>query len=150
MKIGTFLISEQNEVDYCGEEPSMSPRGPVQHQHSQPAMHVTNSGFPVSSGPSGLTTAGQGVRSEQCDHQSKNSVFSNALSSPLRQSLQQYHITRGGYCPNSGVPLGNGVNGVRNNESTFLHNQSRDSSALSSNDSAMDMHADSPAHESSY
>lgn len=123
----------------------MSPRAPVQHQHAQPAMHVTNSGFPVSSGSSGLTTAGQGIRSD--DQQSKNSVFSNALSSPLRQSLQQYHITRGGYCPNSGLPLGNGV---RNNEPSFLHNQSRDSSALSSNDSAMDMHADSPAHESSY
>ncbi|XP_062157550.1 uncharacterized protein LOC133865202 isoform X2 [Alnus glutinosa] len=135
----------QNELDYCGEEPSMSPRAPVQHQHAQPAMHVTNSGFPVSSGSSGPTTAGQGIRSD--DQQSKNSVFSNALSSPLRQSLQQYHITRGGYCPNSGLPLGNGM---RNNEPSFLHNQSRDSSALSSNDSAMDMHADSPAHESSY
>lgn len=125
----------------------MSPRAPVQHQQSQPAMHVTNSGFPVSSGSSGLTAAGQGIRSEHCDQQPKNSVFSNALSSPLRQSLQQYHITRGGYCPNVGLPLGNGV---RNNEPTFLNNQSRDSSALSSNDSAMDMHADSPAHESSY
>jgi len=136
----------QNELDYCAEESSMSPRAPVQHQQSQPAVHVTNSGFPVSSGSSGLTVtaAGQGIRSEHCDQQPKNSVFSNALSSPLRQSLQQYHITRGGYCPNGGLPLGNGV---RNNSEP---NQSRDSSALSSNDSAMDMHADSPAHESSY
>ncbi|XP_040998374.1 uncharacterized protein LOC121244383 [Juglans microcarpa x Juglans regia] len=134
----------QNELDYSGEEPSMSPRAPVQqhHQQSQPAMQ----GFQASSVSTGLTTAGQGaattagqgIRSEHCDHQSKNSVFSNALSSPLRQSLQHYHITRGGYSPN------------RNTEPTFLHNQSRDSSALSSNDSAMDMHADSPAHESTY
>ncbi|KAK7851643.1 hypothetical protein CFP56_041503, partial [Quercus suber] len=79
----------QNELDYCGEEPSMSPRVP------------------------------------------------------------HYHITRGGYCPNGGLPLGNGA---RNNEPTIINNQSRDSSALSlsSNDSAMDMHADSPAHEFIY
>lgn len=137
----------QNELDYCGEEPSMSPRAQVQHQHSQPAMHVSNLGFPVSSGSSGVTTAGQGIRSEQCDQQPKNSVFSNALSSPLRQSLQHYHIARGDYCPNGGLPLGNGT---RNNEPAFLQHQNRDSSALSSNDSAMDMHADSPANDSIY
>ncbi|GMY29503.1 holocarboxylase synthetase [Fagus crenata] len=137
----------QNELDYCGEEPSMSPRAPVQHQHSQPVTNFMNSGFPVSTGSSCPTTAGQGIRSEHCDHQSKNSVFSNALSSPVRQSLQHYHITRGGYCPNSGLPLGNGA---RNSELTFLHNQSRDSTAPSSNDSAMDMHADSPAQEFIY
>ncbi|XP_050269343.1 uncharacterized protein LOC126713598 isoform X2 [Quercus robur] len=139
----------QNELDYCGEEPSMSPRVPVQHQYSQPVTNFMNSGFPISSGSSCPTTAVQGIRSEHCDQQSKNSVFSNALSSPVRQSLQHYHITRGGYCPNGGLPLGNGA---RNNEPTIINNQSRDSSALnlSSNDSAMDMHADSPAHEFIY
>ncbi|KAM4131245.1 hypothetical protein ACJW30_01G163000 [Castanea mollissima] len=139
----------QNELDYCGEEPSMSPRVPVQHQYSQPVTNFMNSGFTISSGPSCPTTAGQGIRSEHCDQQSKNSVFSNALSSPVRQSLQHYHITRGGYCPSGGLPLGNGA---RYNEPTIINNQSRDSSALSlsSNDSAMDMHADSPAHEFIY
>jgi len=139
----------QNELDYCGEEPSMSPRVPVQHQYSQPVTNFMNSGFPISSGSSCPTTAVQGIRSEHCDQQSKNSVFSNALSSPVRQSLQHYHITRGGYCPNGGLPLGNGA---RNNEPTIINNQSRDSSSLSlsSNDSAMDMHADSPAHEFIY
>jgi len=139
----------QNELDYCGEEPSMSPRVPVQHQYSQPVTNFMNSVFPISSGSSCPTTAVQGIRSEHCDQQSKNSVFSNALSSPVRQSLQHYHITRGGYCPNGGLPLGNGA---RNNEPTIINNQSRDSSALnlSSNDSAMDMHADSPAHEFIY
>lgn len=127
----------------------MSPRVQVQHQYSQPVTNFMNSGFPISSGSSCPTTAGQGIRSEHCDQQSKNSVFSNALSSPVRQSLQHYHITRGGYCPSGGLPLGNGT---RNNEPTIINNQSRDSSALSlsSNDSAMDMHADSPAHEFIY
>ncbi|KAK9270142.1 hypothetical protein L1049_025718 [Liquidambar formosana] len=142
-----ILAYIQNELDYCGEEPSMSPRAPVQHQYSQPTVHYTNSGFLVSSGSSGPTTAGHGTRSEHCDHQSKNLVFSNALSSPVRRSLQNYHLDQGSYCPNSGPPSGNGT---RNNESNFLTHQNRDSNPLNSNDSSMDMHSDSPGHDSTY
>ncbi|WJX71222.1 hypothetical protein P8452_55237 [Trifolium repens] len=112
----------QNELDYCGEEPSMSPRAPPQNQQPQPMMPATS--FPVSSGSSGQTIAGQGLRSDYSENQPKNSVFSNALSSPVRQNLQLYQIGEGG-------------------NPSFLHNQSRDSNAVSSNnDSAMDMHAD--------
>ncbi|GMH31629.1 hypothetical protein Nepgr_033473 [Nepenthes gracilis] len=136
-----ILTYLQNELDYCGDEPSMSPRAPVQHQHSQPPMHITSSGL-VSSGSSGLMTAAHSARSEHFDNQTKNSVFSNALSSPVRRTLQHYHLTRDG-----GPPLGNGC---RNNDTNFLHPQSRDSNPLSSNDSAMDMHADSPGPESNY
>ncbi|BBH08969.1 hypothetical protein PRUPE_8G040300 [Prunus persica] len=144
MDIVSYL---QNELDYCGEEqPSMSPRVPLQHQHLQPTVHFTNSGFPVSSGSSGPTNTGQGIRSEQCDHQSKNSVFSNALSSPVRQSLQHYHISQDGYYPGAGLPSGNGA---RNNEPSFLH-PNRDANPPSSNDTSMDMHADSPGHDSTY
>lgn len=103
----------------------MSPRAPLQHQQS-------------TSGSSGQTILGQGLRSEQCDNQSKNSVFSNALSSPVRRSLQHYQIGEGGCYP-SGLSMGNGN---RNTESSFLHQQSRDSTGFSANDSVMDMHAD--------
>ncbi|KAA8546601.1 hypothetical protein F0562_002660 [Nyssa sinensis] len=123
----------QAELDNHGEEPSMSPRAPLQNQHSQPTMHFTNSGYLVSSGSSGAPTAGQGLRSEHY-------VFSNALSSPVRRSLQNYHVAPGGYYSNSVQPS---TNGTRNNES-------RDSNPLNSNDSSMDMHADSPGHESTY
>uniref|UniRef100_K7N3Z0 Uncharacterized protein n=1 Tax=Glycine max TaxID=3847 RepID=K7N3Z0_SOYBN len=122
----------QNELDYCGEEPCMSPRAPQHQQQSQPVMQVTGSGFPVTSGFSGQTIVGQGLRSEHCDKQSKNYVFSNASSNPVRQ------IGEGGYHP-SGLSMGN-VN--RSIEPNLLHQQSRDSAAFSSNDSAMDMHAD--------
>ncbi|KAK2420794.1 hypothetical protein QL285_031490 [Trifolium repens] len=112
----------QNELDYCGEEPSMSPRAPPQNQQPQPMMPATS--FPVSSGSSGQTIAGQGLRSDYSENQPKNSVFSNALSSPVRRNLQLYQVGEGG-------------------NPSFLHNQSRDSNAVSSNnDSAMDMHAD--------
>ncbi|OMO98643.1 hypothetical protein COLO4_13789 [Corchorus olitorius] len=124
----------------------MSPRAPNQQQNTQPTMQFINNSFMVSSGSSGQA-AGRGTRPEHCEQQSKNSVFSNALSSPVRQSLQHYHISQGGYCPNGGLPSGNGA---RNNESNFLQHQTRDSNPLSSNDSSMDMHADSPSHESTY
>lgn len=125
----------QNELDYCGEEPSMSPRAPLQHQ-SQAALHVPS--FPVTSASSGQTIAAQGLRSDHCENQSKNSVFSNALSSPVRRSLQHYQIGEGG-CYTNGLSMGNGN---WNTEPGFLHQQSRDSNAMSSNDSNMDMHAD--------
>lgn len=132
------FILLQNELDYCAEEPSMSPRVPLQHQMSQPTMHVPSSGFPVTSASSAQTIAAHGLRSEQCENQSKNSVFSNALSSPVRRSLQHYQIGEGG-CLSNSLSVGSGN---RNPERGFLHQQGRDSSALSSNDSAMDMHAD--------
>ncbi|KAI5597354.1 hypothetical protein BDE02_02G060300 [Populus trichocarpa] len=136
-RVTTFDIINylQNELDYCGEEPSMSPRTPHQHQNSQP-IPSTNSTFLVSSGSSGLPATGQGTRSEHCDQQSKNTVFSNALSSPVRRSLQNYHIAQGGYCPPGGSLSGNGT---RASEPNFLQNHNRDPNLPSSNDSSMDI-----------
>ncbi|KAL5560237.1 hypothetical protein UlMin_036448 [Ulmus minor] len=134
----------QHELDYCGEEPSMSSRVSVQQQQTQAPMAIMNSGFPVSSGSPLSANAGQGIRSEQSENQSKNSVFSNALSSPVRRSLQHYHLVQGGYYQNSGLPLGNGI---RNNEPNFLNHLNRDYNLPSSNDTSMDMHAESP-HDS--
>ncbi|KAF6146381.1 hypothetical protein GIB67_020475 [Kingdonia uniflora] len=120
----------QNELDYSGEEPSMSPRPPSTH---------------VSSGSFGPGAIGQIPRPGHPDHQAKNSVFSNALSSPVRRSLQNYHIEQGGgggggYYTNNPPPPG-----PRNNES----NSQRETNSISSNDSSMDMH-ESPGHDSSY
>lgn len=118
----------------------MSPRLAVQHQHSQAVLN--NSGLPFSSIPYAPSTVGPGVRSGQPDHQAKNSVFSNALSSPVRRSLQHYHLTQGGYQ----MPPGNGPrNGDTNNAH---HQQNRDANSPSSD--SMDMHADSPGHEFTY
>ncbi|RDX70593.1 hypothetical protein CR513_50151, partial [Mucuna pruriens] len=119
----------QNELDYCGEEPCMSPRASQQHQLSQPVMHVNGSGFPVTTGLSGQTTVG---RYEHCDNQSKNSVFSSASSNPVCQIGEE-----GNY--SNGLSMGNGN---LSTEPSFLRQQSQDSAAFSSNDSAMDMHAD--------
>jgi len=135
LKLSNAVVMMQNELDYCGEEPSMSPRTPHQHQNSQP-IPSTNSTFLVSSGSSGLPATGQGTRSEHCDQQSKNTVFSNALSSPVRRSLQNYHIAQGGYCPPGGSLSGNGT---RASEPNFLQNHNRDPNLPSSNDSSMDI-----------
>ncbi|KAF2297518.1 hypothetical protein GH714_024919 [Hevea brasiliensis] len=85
---------------------------------------------------SGPITAGQGTRTEHCDQQPKNSVFSNALSSPVRRSLQNYHIAQDSYYPPGGPPSGNGT---RSNEPNFLQHQNRDPNPVSSNDSSMDI-----------
>lgn len=126
------------------EDPPVSPRLPHQHQHqhTQTTMHVTNSGAPVSSNSFGPAAVGTGFRFGNFDQQPKNNVFSNALSSPVRRSLQNYHLAQGSYYSNNVMSAGNGP---RNSET-----QTRDSNPLSSNDSSMDMHADSPGHESSY
>lgn len=122
----------QNEIDYGGEDASASPRFQFPHQHSQSTMHSTNTSNQPPSGFSAQPTAGSAFRSSHSD-QSKNSVFSNALSSPVRRSLQTYHLAQGG-----GSYYANG--GGRSNE------LNRESNSPSPNDS--DMHSDSPPHES--
>ncbi|KAL9323855.1 hypothetical protein ACSQ67_008712 [Phaseolus vulgaris] len=139
-RVGTVDVLNyiQSELDYC-EEPSMSPRAPLQHHQSQPTMHVPSLGFPVISASFGQTIAAQGLRAEPGENQPKNCVFSNALSSPIRQSLQHYQISEGG-CYSNGPSMGG--NGNRNTELGFLPQEGRESVVVSSNDSAMDMHAD--------
>ncbi|XP_019174640.1 PREDICTED: uncharacterized protein LOC109170126 [Ipomoea nil] len=134
----------QSELNNYGEEQSMSPRPPFQNPHSQP-MPVANSGFPVSLGSTGVPSAGQGIRPDHYDQQPKNYVFSNALSSPVRRSLQNYHIAQGDYYANEGPT----ANGIKHDEPNFqVHN--RDSNGYNSNDASMDMHAESPVHEAPY
>lgn len=108
----------QNELDYGGE-------GPHQQHSQQPTMHSNMNLSPhLSAGSFGQATVGAGgghhLRSVHTDHQVKNSVFSNALSSPVRRSLQHYQLSQ--------VAFQNS----------------------SSNDSNMEMHADSPDHDSAY
>ncbi|XP_047181640.1 uncharacterized protein LOC124848065 isoform X2 [Vigna umbellata] len=86
----------QNELEYGGEEAPVSPRQPMHQQNSQTAMHA-NFGGSTPSNAFGATVAGQGIRAGQPDQQAKNSVFSNALSSPIRRSLQPYHLAQGSF-----------------------------------------------------
>lgn len=129
------MISLQAELDHHGDEPSLSPTTPA---HSQP-MLFPNSGSLVSSGASGAPASAIGFRSEPGDQQPKNYVFSNALSSPVRRSLQNYHISQGGYFQNNAQP---NLSGNRNGESGFTQQQNRDPNLANAGDSFMDMHAD--------
>ncbi|GMY11216.1 putative S-acyltransferase [Fagus crenata] len=144
---GDIVAYLQNELEYGTDEPPMSPRLPFQNQHAQNAMHSTNLGAVVSSSPFGPATVGQGVRSGQSDNQGKNTVFSNALSSPVRRSLQSYHLTQVGCHSNNTMSSGNGP---RNNETNYAHHQNRDNTNSPSSNDCMDMHADSPGHDFPY
>lgn len=118
----------------------MSPRLQFQHQHShlQTTLHFTNLSVQQPSGFFGQAAVGLAPRPSHSD-QVKNSVFSNALSSPVRRSLQPYHLAQGSDYHASGyLPTGNGA---RNHEVNSL-SQNREP------DSSMDMHSDSPTHES--
>ncbi|XP_057775373.1 uncharacterized protein LOC130994341 isoform X1 [Salvia miltiorrhiza] len=132
---GDILAYVQNELDFGMEETPSLPL--LNQQPSQTAMLSTQTGIPVSNvfGPS---AAGQGLRSGNSD-QTKNTVFSNALSSPVRRSLQHYHLSQGGQYGN---------NATRSNDCSG--NQTRDPNPPSSNDTSMEMHADSPGHDSPY
>lgn len=108
----------QNELDYGGDEVSMSPVSQNQ-QHNQ--LSVTNT--QTSSGVVGPAAIGQGPRPVHSD-QNKNSVFSNALSSPVRRSLQPFHIAQGGYySANSASQVGNGGRRTGLTGSTTDHDQ---------------------------
>ncbi|KAK1435504.1 hypothetical protein QVD17_01269 [Tagetes erecta] len=95
------------ELELSVEDPPIAPRTLQQNQQHAP---ITNP-F-ISSGSS------SGAHGDQAF---KNSNVSNALSSPVRWSLQNYHISQEGY-------------GVKNND----------------HDYSMDMQADSTGHDSAH
>ncbi|XVE83266.1 hypothetical protein DITRI_Ditri16bG0074000 [Diplodiscus trichospermus] len=130
----------QNELEYGAEESPVSPRLSLQQHHPQTATQMNTLSAPFSSTPISPATTTQGVRSG--DYQAKNSVFSNALSSPVRRSLQHYHSVQGSYHSNNVL---SSANGPRNNENN-IHQQNREASSPSAND-CMDMHADSPGRD---
>ncbi|KAJ8492989.1 hypothetical protein OPV22_014710 [Ensete ventricosum] len=139
--VADIVTHIQSEMDYAGEDALVSPRSsPFQHQST---MHVTNSGTQPTYGIFGQPMAGLAPRIGHFD-QAKSSVFSNALSSPVRRSLQPYHIAQGGGF------YGNGVLPTGNAESRSHHdpNENRGTNSLGSNDSSMDIHTDSLPHES--
>lgn len=138
----SLLFVLQHELEYGGDDGAMSPRYQAPNQHPpHSTIHSTNSNVHTPSGSLGQATVGHGSRAGHID-QAKNSFFSNALSSPIRRSLQSYHLSQGseGY-PDGASPA---ENGSRNPESNSF-NQTKDPG---SNDSSMDMHSDSPAHDS--
>ncbi|KAA3457330.1 holocarboxylase synthetase [Gossypium australe] len=137
--VGAGLMKE-NELEYGAEDFPMSPRQPFQQQqqHPRPATHQSNLGSPFSSNPISAGTIAQGVRS--ADYQAKNSVFSSALSSPVRQSLQHYHSVPGAN------NISSSTNEPRDNETYHTNLQNRETDSPSTND-CMDMHADDSPHQ---
>ncbi|CAD6225206.1 unnamed protein product [Miscanthus lutarioriparius] len=114
----------QHEIQYGGDNASASPRSQYPSQSTAPTVHIPNTSSQQPS-PSLFAPGNTGLT------QSKNSmVFSNALSSPIRRSLQPYHLEQGG------------------DAGYFAKGASRDVNPTASNDSSMDMHPDSPAHDS--
>ncbi|RWW69638.1 hypothetical protein BHE74_00022771, partial [Ensete ventricosum] len=123
----------QNEIGYGGEDTSMSPIPHLAHQYPQSSLQFRSTNIHNSSM---VGTAAVGLaRTGHCE-ETKNTVFSNALSSPVRRSLESYHPTQGRASHDNALPP---ENTNRNHGSNHL-DQSQDS--RTSSDSSMDMHSD--------
>jgi hypothetical protein len=111
-------------MDYGGTDAHVSPRV---HQHA--ANPFTNSIVQPTTCLYGQTTSGLAPRPSLSD-QSKNTMFSNAISSPVRRNLQNYHLTHG---------TGNGGQNTEANPA----GANQEANPTSSNDTTMDMVSDS-------
>lgn len=104
----------------------MTPRSLQQQQQtSQATSPFTNSGSSSAAVQGGFSDQQQQQQQQQ---PARNYIFSNALSSPVRRSLQNYHISQEGY-------------GVKNNNDQQQQNNNNNRDNFDS--SSMDMHADS-------
>ncbi|KAJ3671105.1 hypothetical protein LUZ60_008531 [Juncus effusus] len=112
----TDILSHiQNEIEYGSNEGPVSPR-------------LVHGGLGLPNAPA------PGLFNPARVEPSRNSVFSNALSSPVRRSLQSYHLSQAdGYCSNG-----------ENNGNQIPVGQIRESNSSGCNDSSMDMASDSP------
>ncbi|XP_020572478.1 uncharacterized protein LOC110019232 [Phalaenopsis equestris] len=128
----------QNEIDDGGHDTSASPRVHYAGQQPQAASPLLTLNMQTPNGLHGSSTVGFPTRSSNQAEQSKNSVFSNALSSPVRRSLQPFQLAQADdfYLAGGTMPSGAGARTNDGNRETNSH------------DSSMDMHSDSPAHDS--
>ncbi|KAI4374170.1 hypothetical protein MLD38_012195 [Melastoma candidum] len=122
----------QNELDYGPEDSQVSPRVPFHPQISQITVPTSNPSLPILSSSSVPATTPRQAAGQGDHHQGKNLVFSYSLSSHVRRTLQHYQ------------PQGE----IRSTEGNKP--QTREANPTSSNDSSMDMHAESPGHDSHY
>lgn len=129
----------QNEIDDGGHDTSASPRVHNAGQHPHTAFPSLIPNVQTASGLHGSSAVAFATRSSTQTDQSKNSVFSNALSSPVRRSLQPYHLAEGDDFYSAGNTTPSGAGARNNNDGNREAN---------SHDSSMDMHSDSPAHDS--
>ncbi|XP_044976262.1 uncharacterized protein LOC123443796 isoform X2 [Hordeum vulgare subsp. vulgare] len=123
LTVADIMSHIQHEIDYGGTDAHVSPRV---HQHPMTVNPFTS--IQPSAGLYAQATSGHAPRPSLND-QSKNTIFSNALSSPVRRSLQTYHLTQGA------------GNGGRNTEANSAA-QNREANSPSSNDTSMDMVSD--------
>ncbi|KAE8720584.1 putative S-acyltransferase [Hibiscus syriacus] len=134
----------QNELEYEAEDFPMSPRPSIDH-NVQTTTHMNTLSAPFSSTPISASIIGMGAR--PCDYQGKNLGFSNAISSPIRGSLQHYQSVQVGYQSNNVVSSSSA--GRPQSHETNHNNQhnGEDDSSIFNDCMDMPMHADSPVYE---
>ncbi|XP_006660106.2 uncharacterized protein LOC102709021 [Oryza brachyantha] len=123
LTVSDIAANIEHEIAYGGDGALTSPRSQYTTQNLQAQSHIPN------------TSTQQLSSCSSAANPSKDSmVFSKALSSPFRQNLQLYHIQQGGHA-------GCFADGI-------FSTGNRDSNLAVPNDSSVDMHSDSPGHDS--
>lgn len=123
LTVTEILAHIQHEMDYGGSSDAQT--APRLHQYPQSAGQFANSSGQLSVGSHGQGS-GLAPRASNSDQSKNPTLFSNALSSPVRRSLQSYHPTQG---------------------AAGMGNRSVEANSTSSNDTTMDMVSDSAANE---
>ncbi|KAL6848766.1 hypothetical protein ACP4OV_021349 [Aristida adscensionis] len=133
LTIADIMAHIQHEMDYGGTDAHVAPR--VYQYPQSTGQHFGNSSSQL---PAGLPGQASGLAPRAINtEQSKNAIFSNALSSPVRRSLQN--------CQPAQVQ-GPG-NGDQNNSEANSGVQNRETNSAGSVDTTMDMISDSAANE---
>ncbi|XP_077247755.1 uncharacterized protein LOC143887548 isoform X2 [Tasmannia lanceolata] len=131
VNVADIVAYLQNELNYGGEDALMPP--PPQNPNSNAQMLFSTPSIQMPQGAFGPATCGQGSRT----------FFANALSSPVRSSLQPFHMAHGGVYGGNVLQGSNAGYGAGPDNQVF---HSADGSQ-SADDSAMDMHTEGSSYE---
>ncbi|GJN38356.1 hypothetical protein PR202_gb27391 [Eleusine coracana subsp. coracana] len=129
LTVADIMTHIQHEMDYGGSDANVGTRGPP---YPQVAGQFGNSNSQFSAAGA---SAPRALNSEQ---PKGTSIFSNALTSPVRRSLQNYHPATQGQ---------GAANDVRNTNESNSGAQNGDTNSGASSDTTMEMVSDSPANE---
>ncbi|KAL6618669.1 hypothetical protein ACP70R_033808 [Stipagrostis hirtigluma subsp. patula] len=133
LTVADIMAHIQHEMDYGSSDAHV-----VSRVHQYPQSSGQQFGNVSSLLPAGLPGQASGLAPRAINtEQSKNTIFSNALSSPVRQSLQNYHPVHA-QGPDSGD---------QNSSEANSGAQNRETNSAGSIDTTMDMISDSAANE---
>ncbi|CAK9208614.1 unnamed protein product [Sphagnum troendelagicum] len=135
ISVGQILGYLQSEIEgVSGDDTAMSP-GPQSHQQ-QTSIQQQQQAVAGAVGSMATSGPGQAEAPAVPADQSKSSVFTGALASPIRWDLPAFSTTLAGY----GLPNHRFAFHQTQHQHQHQHQQGRDGQSFGENDASMDMH----------